>query len=969
MSLKIGNNDTVGVFLGDLEVSSMFLGEDVVYSSGDWVFVPLDSSYQRSTSDPVGYGVKQYKGTSNIVTIPSEYKDLPIISIEKNFDKKHVIEDLTIPNTVEIIKSDAFSDYYYTNVENNTLQHITFENNSSLEIIETRGIYHCTTLDSLSLPNSVTSIATEGVCNNGLTTLFIGSGLEYLGTKAFYNNASLTTVTMAASSVTAISQQCFQNCAALTTVSLPNNITTLGQECFKGCSLLASITLPSSLTTLGDNCFASCVVLNNVSVPNSAVNWGTGCFSSCNALDTITLPAGLTEIPASTFSSCAFTSFSFIPSSVTSLGASAFSGNDFTDFTTFPTTVTSIGTKCFQNCTSLTAVNAIEIPNVAGECDDWFYGCSNLTTLSFPSGVKTITITNCSRLYTLDLGSPTRIKGIHQCNALRTLTLPNTVTTVDEGAFEMLWYLTTLTLSNSMTEVPSHMFAHDPGWSQGPARGNNLHTLNLGTGVTSIGDWAFSGCPDIDPLIIPDQVTFIDHNAFDGSYYGNSDELTPSVVVIGSGLASTGTRAFRYLTGMDAIYYRGTPAQWCQINWGSQDPGQVLFNNNFANAPVYILDPNGDVSYGGSTYSNWQDVIVPEGVTSLGYAQFLRHVRMKSISLPASLNSISFSSYYASFKECKGLELITLETTTSKDYLNDLYNFDFGSINTVCFRIHLDLIPIVESLGWDHSRYTVIEEVLATGINSNNWPDLFEGEIFWAKPQYEPYYANKIEVVRGGVTVYCEGSWTQDANGDWHYNLYGDGGGLSWVCSLSDPNVATTSGISCDVTINQSVTSPTSLTVTTYDFPYHHYECSKTMQVKYVEQDITYTLTGISNNWAIASGETVNGNQVYKNPVTSTKNRVDTMEVTFTGYTHYEIAVKCNANSNSHLYVYNLDSTSSIKKTLSHTDKYYQKIVFDAPDNGEHKVRISFNKGNTTSTNTSMLEQCGRAYVISENCY
>lgn len=975
MSLKIGNNDTVGVFLGDLEVSSMFLGEDVVYSSGDWVFVPLDSSYQRSTSDPVGYGVKQYKGTSNTVTIPSEYKGLPIISIEKNFDKKHVIEDLTIPNTVEIIKSDAFSDYYYTNVENNTLQYITFENNSSLEIIETRGIYHCTALDSLSLPNSVTSIANEGICNNGLTTLFIGSGLEYLGTKAFYNNASLTTVTMAASSVTSIPQQCFQNCVALTTVSLPNNITTLDQECFSGCSLLASITLPSSLTTLGNSCFTDCTVLNNVSVPNSVANWGIGCFAGCNALDTITLPAGLTEIPASTFSHCAFTSFTFIPSSVTSFGAGAFSSNGFTDFTTFPTTVTSIGTECFSGCNSLTSVLKTEIPNVVGEYDNWFKNCAYLTTLSLPDGITAITLTNNDRLNNLDLGRPSRIKGIHYCNALRTLVLPNSVTTVDSSGLIKLWYLTSLTLSDSMTEVPSHMFAHDPGWSEGPVL-NYLQTLNLGSGITRIGDWAFSGCPNISPLIIPDQVTYIDHNAFDGSYYGNTRELTPSTVVVGSGLATSSTRAFRVLTGMNAIYYRGTPAKWCQIDWGGTDGGFVLFNNNFANAPIYILDPNGDVTYNNETYSEWKNVIVPEGITSLGYGAFYNHVRMKSISLPDSLTSISFSSYYATFKNCKSLQVITLETTTAKDYLNDLYNFNFGGVNDVHFRIHLSLIPVVEQLGWAHDRYSVIEEVLLTGINSDNWPDTFEGERFWANPQYEPYYANKVEIANGAnTTEILVGSTWPDGEGGytgWFAGGY-NGGAItsssawSWVSTVDDPNVATV-GISTDVDINQSVTSPTNLTITTYDFPQHVYECSKTIKVKYMNQDITYDLSG-AYPWAASSGETVSGNQVYKNPVNSTKNRQYTMKVVFEGYTHFEIAVRCNANSNSYLYVYDTDSTSSRKATYNHTDKYYNRIIFDGLTTDQHYIQITFNKGNTTSTDTSSLDQCGRMYVISENCY
>lgn len=927
--IKIGDYEISDIFLGENTISSIFLGEYEVYSSGDWSFRAISSQGQV-----VGYEIAKYKGHDTIVTTPSSYKNLPVISIGTGcfYDGRNntpsSVEQLTISNTIQRINSYAFGPQSsFGSYTNDVLTSISFEANSTLTQIADYGIYRCSALTSLTLPASLTTLG------------------EYA---------------------------CVEN-SALTTLTLGNAITSIGASAFKGNTSLTSVNIPTSLTALPDFLFQGCSSLNNVVIPNNVEELGASCFSGCSSLDTLTLSSGITEIPASCFSGCNFADLTFLTSNITTLGNYAFNGNPLTSVTV-PSSVTTIGTKCFSG-SQVTTVTAADFPSVVGKFDNWFGGASNVSaaihSIELPAGVTDVEIDYCNSLNSLNLsnGALTHITGIHHCNALRTIVVPNTVTSVDEGCFEYLWHLTSLTLSNSMTTVPSRMFYHDPGWGDGPARGNSLTTLNLGTGVTSIGSEAFRGCPDINPLIIPDQVTTIGTYAFTSSYYGNGASLTPSNVVIGANLQSVGNYAFRSLTGVSRFYYRGTPAKWCSINWGSLDSGQVLFNNNYSRADIYILDPNGDTTYSGDTYSNWNNPVIPEGVTSLGYAAFLRHVKMKSITLPASLTSIDLTSVYPSFKECKELQLITLDTTTSKDYLNNLYNFNFGTIKPVNFRIHLDLIPIVENLGWDHSRYTVIEEVLATGINSNNWPSTFEGESFKADPQYEPYYANKVVVDHDGTIVYCEGGWFQDANGNWYYDpCGGNGSTVTWASSVSDPNIASV-GVGTEIIIDPSVTSPQNLTVTTFDMPYHQYECSKTISVKYVDQSISTVLSGISGNWAAVSGETVDGNQVYKNPVRSSKNSVDTMEFVFSGYTHIEIAVKCNANSNSSLYVYNLDNTTTRKLTLSYTDKYYQKAVFDAPDNGQHTVRISFNKGNTSSTDTSSLEQCGRAYVIAENCY
>ena len=103
-------------------------------------------------------------------------------------------------------------------------------------LIANRAFYGCTSLTSVTIPNSVTSI----------------------GDYAFSNCTSLTSVTIP-NSVTNIGNSAFYNCTSLTSVNIPNSVTTIGWEVFQGCTSLTSITIPNSVTSIGNRAFYNCI--------------------------------------------------------------------------------------------------------------------------------------------------------------------------------------------------------------------------------------------------------------------------------------------------------------------------------------------------------------------------------------------------------------------------------------------------------------------------------------------------------------------------------------------------------------------------------------------------------------------------------------------------------------------------------------------------------------------------------------
>ena len=142
---------------------------------------------------------------------------------------------------------------------------------------------------------------------------------------AFSNCSSLTSVTIP-NSVTSIGYGAFYGCSGLTSVTIPNSVTSIGYCAFEECIALTSVTISNSVTSIGDYAFCKCSGLTSITIPNYVTSIGDFAFYGCSGLTSVTIPNSVTSIGVWTFSGCSSLTSITIPNSVTSIGDNAFNG-------------------------------------------------------------------------------------------------------------------------------------------------------------------------------------------------------------------------------------------------------------------------------------------------------------------------------------------------------------------------------------------------------------------------------------------------------------------------------------------------------------------------------------------------------------------------------------------------------------------------------------------------------------------
>ena len=282
--------------------------------------------------------------------------------------------------------------------------------------------------------------------------------------------------------------------------------------------------------------------------------------------------------------------------------------------------------------------------------------CGDKLTWSL-SDDGTLTISGTGDMYDYELlGTNTPWNSLR--SQIKSVIIERGVTSIGDWAFSGCKELTSVTIPNSVTTIGHGAFCFCDA----------LTSVTIPDSVTTIGEWAFCACEALTGLTIPNSVTTIGHGAFDSCAALTSVTIPNTVTVIDEDLFS-GCTSLRSVTIPNTVTAIGNYAfHGCRSLSSVVIPNSVTsigdsaFEGCTSLTSVTIPDSVTAISnYAFRDSTSLTSVIIPSSVTSIGWDAFSRCSSLKSVNIPSSVTSIDG---YA-FSECTGLTSVTIPNSVT----------------------------------------------------------------------------------------------------------------------------------------------------------------------------------------------------------------------------------------------------------------------------------------------------------------
>ncbi len=349
-------------------------------------------------------------------------------------------------------------------------------NNLPVTKISNEGFYKCLTLTFVEIPQSILSV----------------------GENAFKECINLSEVKIEKDSkLTIIENGAFSSCHSLKSFSIPKKVELISYGSFENCINLKNIEFEkeSKLKYFGEYSFFGCKSLTEITIPKNVETLKYMSFAECEKLKTVKFEneSNLKVIGWCAFYKCSLLESIYIPNNLEAIGKQAFSECIFLTSIEIPCNVKVINDNAFEKCRNLKSVKFKDESKLVQIGNEVFLSCISLTSINIPDSVTEI--------------GKFAFRG---CNSLTIKNIPISITSVGVGAFtgcKLVQY----------NEFGNCLYLGDkdnPYLVLVTAKDRLITEATISDGTRIIMSGAFSGCDLLPYLFIPDNVIYIDEEAF-----------------------------------------------------------------------------------------------------------------------------------------------------------------------------------------------------------------------------------------------------------------------------------------------------------------------------------------------------------------------------------------------------------------------------------------------------------------------
>jgi hypothetical protein len=324
------------------------------------------------------------------------------------------------------------------------------------------------------------------------------------------------------------------------------------------------------------------------------------------------------------------------------------------------------------------------------------------------------------------------------CTTLNSVSLPTTLKTIGDSAFTNT-ALVSIEIPGSVTSIGASAFTN-----------TSLVDVVIPEGVTSIGNGAFYGVSTLRSVEIPSTVTFIgaDKDYRNGAFQNCTNLRTVNFKSGGKIDAEIGYNAFAGCTELTLVILPGnysvirtsafasceslTRFVWLKSSYGA--PNQTISDSAFSNCTSLssVSLPTTLSTIGASAFSGTalEDLIIPEGVTSIGNGAFAGISTLKSVEIPSTVTYISADRDYrtGAFQNDVSLQTITFNDGSKDAELG--YNAFSGCTSLTSVNVPGNYSCIrggafanctaLEEFYWNNSDYGYANQTMDSGAFSGS---------------------------------------------------------------------------------------------------------------------------------------------------------------------------------------------------------------------------------------------------------